>query len=297
VVWAFCAFVNDQVDRPTLEVLASQGTKLVAVRATGYNNVDLEAAADLGMTVVRVAAYSPYSVAEHAVALLQSLNRKIHRAYNRTREGNFSLDGLIGVDLHGRTIGIIGTGKIGRVFGQIMQGFGCKVLGYDLYPHQEFVGEYVSLDDLLGRSHIISLHCPLTTENHHLIDRAAIEKMRADVILINTSRGGLIDSLAAIDGLKAKKIGGLGLDVYEQEASVFYQDLSDEVIQDDLLERLLSFPNVIMTGHQAFLTQEALSDIAETTIANFDDFEAGRPLQNQVQSNKVQPKERSATSA
>ena len=293
---AVCVFVNDQVDRATLEILAAQGTKLVALRSTGFDNVDVQAAAEVEIAVVRVAAYSPYSVAEHAVALLQALNRKIHRAYNRTRDGNFSLDGLIGIDLHDRTIGIIGTGKIGRVFAQIMKGFGCEVLGYDLHPNDEFAGaiggRYVELEDLLARSHVISLHCPLTPENHHLINQQAIEKMRSGVILLNTSRGGLIDSEAVIDGLKSKKIGAIGLDVYEQEANIFYEDLSSEIIQDDLLERLLSFPNVIVTGHQAFLTEEALRDIAETTIASVSDFEAGHPLKDQIL-----PQERSAMPA
>ena len=268
---AVCMFVNDQADAAILDTLASNGTRLIALRCAGFNNVDLARAVELGMTIVRVPAYSPYAVAEHAVALLLTLNRKIHRSYNRTREGNFSLEGLMGFDLYGRTVGVVGTGKIGLIFAQIMKGFGCQLLGYDLYPHPNFVelgGKYVELPELLNSADIISLHCPLTPESHYLVDQRAISQMKPGVFLINTSRGALIDAKAAIQGLKSKKIGALGLDVYEQEADLFFEDLSEQIIQDDVFERLLTFPNVIITGHQAFLTQEALQHIAETTLSN-----------------------------
>ncbi len=282
---AVCMFVNDQADATILDTLASNGTRLIALRCAGFNNVDLARAVELGMTIVRVPTYSPYAVAEHAVALLLTLNRKIHRSYNRTREGNFSLEGMMGFDLYGRTVGVVGTGKIGLIFAQIMKGFGCQLLGYDLYPHPNFVelgGKYVELPELLNSADIISLHCPLTPESHHLIDQRAISQMKPGVFLINTSRGALIDTKAAIQGLKSKKIGALGLDVYEQEADLFFKDLSEQIIQDDVFERLLTFPNVIITGHQAFLTQEALQHIAETTLSNITDFEQGCFLKNEV---------------
>ncbi len=281
-----CVFVNDQLDAVTLGILASHGTKLVALRCTGFNNVDLKAATSLGMTVVRVVAYSPYSVAEFAVGLILTLNRRYHKAYNRVREGNFALEGLLGFDLRGKTVGVIGTGKIGLIFAQLMQGFGCKTLGYDLYPNPNFelagVAKYVTLPELFAQSDIISLHCPLTPETHYLINQAAIAQMKRGVMLINTSRGGLIDTQAVIDALKSQKIGALGLDVYEQESDLFFEDLSNEIIQDDLFERLLTFPNVIVTGHQAFFTAEALRDIAETTLENITDVQAGRDCPNQV---------------
>ncbi|MEO0836709.1 MAG: 2-hydroxyacid dehydrogenase, partial [Cyanobacteria bacterium J06642_3] len=259
---AVCVFVNDRLDRNIIETLAKQGIKLIALRCAGYNNVDLDAAAEFELTVVRVPAYSPYAVAEHAIALILTLNRKIHRAYNRVREGNFALNGLLGFDLHGRTVGIIGTGKIGQITGKILHGFGCRILAYDLYPNQEFAqdyGEYVALDNLFSQSDIISLHCPLTPETHHLIDAQAIASMKPGVILVNTSRGGLIDTKAVIKGLKSKQIGHLALDVYERESSMFFEDLSGEIIQDDVFQRLLTFPNVIITGHQAFFTTDALT--------------------------------------
>jgi D-lactate dehydrogenase len=281
---AVCVFVNDCVDAACLEQLAQNGIQLVALRCTGFNNVDLAAATRLGMAVVRVTDYSPYSVAEHAVALLQCLNRKIHRAYNRTREGNFTLDGLMGVDLRDRTVGIIGTGKIGRIFGQILgQGFGCHILGYDPYPSDAFVGDYTSLTELLQQSDIVSLHCPLTPENHHLIQAETIAQMKSGVMLLNTSRGGLVDTKAVIDALKCKHIAALGLDVYEQEGDLFFEDFTDDIIQDDVIERLLSFPNVIITGHQAFFTQEAIGTIAQTTLDSLTEFEQGKPLTNQIQ--------------
>ncbi|WP_088892732.1 2-hydroxyacid dehydrogenase [Leptolyngbya ohadii] len=281
---AVCLFVNDVADATTLEILASHGVALVALRCAGFNNVDLRAASRLGIRVVRVPAYSPYAVAEHVVAMIQTLNRKTHRAYNRVREGNFSLEGLLGYDLHGRTVGVVGTGKIGQIFAQIMQGFGCRVLGYDLFknPAFEAIGHYVQLPELLSQSDIISLHCPLTPETYHLINQQAIEKMKLGAMLINTSRGGLVDTEAAIEGLKSHKIGALGLDVYEQESDLFFEDLSNEIIQDDLFERLTTFPNVLITAHQAFFTKEALENIAETTLQNITDFEAEQPLKNEV---------------
>ncbi|WP_375506610.1 2-hydroxyacid dehydrogenase [uncultured Nostoc sp.] len=282
---AVCVFVHDQVDAPTLELLASRGTRLVVLRCAGFNNVDLQAAAELGITVVRVPAYSPYGVAEHAVGLILSLNRKIHRAYNRVREGNFSLDGLLGFNLHERTVGIVGTGKIGLILGKIMKGFGCHILAYDVYRNPELEalgGKYVELPELFANSDIISLHCPLTTETHHLINAEAIEQIKAGVMLINTSRGALIDTQAVIEGLKSGKIGYLGVDVYEQESELFFEDLSGAIIQDDIFQRLTTFPNVLITGHQAFFTAEALHNIAETTFANIADVEQGRSCPNEI---------------
>jgi len=283
---AVCVFVNDVLDRATLEILHQCGVKLIALRCTGFNNVDLQAAGELGLTVVRVTAYSPYSVAEHAVGLILCLSRKYHRAFNRVREGNFSLDGLLGFDLHARTVGIIGTGKIGMVLAEILQGFGCRLLGYDAYPNPNFPkfnrAEYVTLDELYAQADIISVHCPLLPETHHLIDASALEKMKPGVILINVSRGALIDTEAMIEGLKSQKIGALGLDVYEEEEDLFFQDLSFKIIQDDIFQRLLTFPNVLVTGHQAFFTQEALTDIATTTISNISDFAAGRPCPHEI---------------
>jgi len=282
---AVCVFVNDLLDRQTIEILHQQGTELIALRCAGYNNVDLDAAKELGITVVRVPAYSPYAVAEHAIALILTLNRKIHRAYYRVREGNFALNGLLGFDLHGRTVGIIGTGKIGRITGQILHGFGCRVLAYDLYPNSEFgdrYGEYVSLEDLLSQSDIVSLHCPLTDDTHHLINTKSISLMKPGVMLVNTSRGGLVDTKAVIQGLKSKQIGHLALDVYEQESSMFFEDLSGEIIQDDVFERLLTFPNVIITGHQAFFTVDALNNIAETTLSNITAIAETQVCNNQV---------------
>ncbi len=273
---AVCAFVNDELRANVLEALAGQGTKLVVLRCAGFNNVDLVAARALGVTVARVPEYSPHAVAEHAVALILALNRKIHRAHARVREGNFDLDGLLGFDLFGRTVGIIGTGKTGAALVRIMRGFGCIVLAHDLRadPACESLGaRYVPLAELLAASDIISLHCPLTPATHHLIDAAALTQMRPGVMLINTSRGAVIDTRAAINGLKSGRIGSLGLDVYEEEAELFFRDLSDSVIQDDQFARLLTFPNVLITGHQAFFTQDALAAIAETTIGNITAFE------------------------
>lgn len=287
---AICPFVNDQLDRPILEALRRQGTRLIALRSAGFNHVDLIAARDLGLTVVRVPAYSPHAVAENTVALMLSLNRKIHRAYARVREGNFALEGLLGFDFHGRTVGIIGTGKIGSVVAQIMSGFGCRLLAYDLFPNQgcrKLGVQYVSLADLYAQSHVVTLHCPLTPETHHLIDAEALEQMRRGVMLVNTGRGALIDTAAVIAALKSGKIGTLGLDVYEEEADLFFEDLSNRVIQDDLFSRLLTFPNVLITGHQGFFTQEAMERIAETTLGNLSDFEQGRALVNEVRAEQV----------
>ena len=283
-----CAFVNDDLGNQTLKILTALGVRLIALRCTGYNNVDLETAHQLGITVVRVVAYSPYSVAEHAVALIQFLNRKLFKAYTRIRFDNFSLNGLLGFDLHGRTVGVIGTGKIGLIFAKIMHGFGCHLLGYDLYPNPKFeaIGDarYVDLPELLASSDIISLHCPLTPENHYLINPDTIAKMKQGVMLINTSRGQLIDTKAAIDGIKSGKIGYLGIDVYEEEENLFFRDLSDTVIQDDTFQLLQSFQNVVITAHQAFFTENALTDISNTTIESITDFEQGNELKNEVKS-------------
>lgn len=270
-----CAFVNDVLSAPVLSALAGGGTKLIALRSAGFNHVDLNAAEALGLTVARVPAYSPYAVAEHALALILTLNRKTHRAFNRVREGNFALDGLLGFDLHGKTVGVVGTGKIGLLFARIMAGFGCEVLAYDPYPNADAGVTYVALDELLGRADIISLHCPLTPETYHLIGAAAVSQMKPGAMLINTSRGALVDTRVVIEGLKSGRIGALGLDVYEEEADLFFEDLSDRVIQDDVFTRLLTFPNVLITGHQGFFTAEALANIAETTLQNVTAFEAG----------------------
>jgi D-lactate dehydrogenase len=273
-----CAFVNDTLDRPVLKQLAEGGTRLVALRSAGFNHVDLQAAHELGFTVARVPAYSPYAVAEHAVALILALNRKIPRAHMRVREGNFALGGLLGFDLHGRTVGVVGTGTIGSVFARIMTGFGCNVLAYDPYPNAaciELGVRYVPLTELFAAADVIALHCPLTPETHHLIDAEALERMRDGVMLVNTSRGALVDTTAVIQALKSGKIGYLGLDVYEEEEDLFFEDLSDRVITDDVFSRLLTFPNVLITGHQAFFTEEALEHIASTTLANITAVERG----------------------
>ena len=287
---AVCVFVQDQLDASVVSDLAQHGTRLVALRCAGFNNVDRAAAQRYGVTIVRVPAYSPYAVAEHTVGLILALNRKIHRAYARVREGNFALEGLLGFDLHGRTVGIVGTGQIGTVVGRILCGFGCRLLAFDPVrnPDCEAVGvSYVTLDGLLAESDIVTLHCPLTPETKHLIDAEALDRMRQGVMLINTSRGQVIDTQAAIAGLKSGKIGYLGLDVYEEEADLFFEDWSNQVIQDDVLARLLTFPNVIVTGHQAFFTTDALKNIAETTLTNVADFEHGRPSINEVRMDRV----------
>jgi D-lactate dehydrogenase len=282
---AICIFVNDTADQGVLEVLARGGTRLVALRCTGFNNVDLHAAARLGIKVVRVVNYSPNSVAEHAVALLLAINRKIHRAYNRTRDSNFALDGLMGFDFCGKTVAVVGTGKIGRVFAKIMLGFGCTVIGYDKYPSPEFeaLGARYALPNEIGTSaDIISLHCPLTPETYHCVNARTLSRAKHGALLVNTSRGGLVDTEAAIEALKSGQLGGLALDVYEQEADVFFRDLSGTIIADDVLQRLVSFPNVIVTGHQAFFTREAVGTISETTIQSITEFETGQPLSNEI---------------
>ncbi|CAO4145190.1 2-hydroxyacid dehydrogenase [Methylorubrum aminovorans] len=273
---AVCVFVNDVLDRPVLEVLAASGTRMVALRSAGFNNVDLAAAAQLGIMVGRVPAYSPDSIAEHTVALILALNRNIQRAYARVREGNFALEGLLGFDLKGRTAGIVGTGNIGVAVARILAGFGCRVLAYDPRPSAElaaFGAQAVGLDRLLAEADIVSLHCPLTPDTHHMIDRAALARMKRGVMLINTGRGALVDTAALIEGLKSGAIGHLGLDVYEEEGGLFFEDLSNQIIRDDVFARLLTFPNVLVTGHQAFFTAEALAAIAATTIENLSAYE------------------------
>ena len=280
-----CIFVNDTADAAVIDAMVDNGVKLLALRCAGFNNVDLKAAKGK-LPVVRVPAYSPYAVAEYSLALLLSLNRKIHRAYWRTRDGNFSLNGLMGFDMHGKTIGIIGTGKIARILIRLLKGFGMRILAYDLYPDMKFAGEegisYVSLDELYRESDIISLHCPLTDQTKYMIDKDSIDKMKEGVMIINTGRGQLINTNDLIEGLKEKKIAAAGLDVYEEEGEYFYEDKSDKIIDDDVLARLLSFNNVIVTSHQAFFTKEALHNIAETTLQNIEDFRCHRPLVNEV---------------
>lgn len=279
---AVCCFANDKADAKSLEVLAGLGVKLIALRSAGYNHVDLKSVVRLGLKVVRVPEYSPYAVAEYALALLLCHNRKIHRAHDRVRELNFSLDGLIGFDVHGKTIGIIGTGRIGRVFAEIMTGFGCRILLYDKKVEvdwaQKTKAQYVELDYLLRESDIISLHVPLNVQTKHLIDESALQKMKNNAIIVNTGRGGLIDTVALISALKKRLIGGACLDVYEEEEGVFFSDFSDSGITDDVLARLLTFPNVLITSHQAFLTREALKNIADTTISSITKFEKNENL-------------------
>lgn len=280
-----CAFINDDLSAPVLSRLKAGGTRLIALRSAGYNHVDLAAAKRLGLTVVRVPAYSPHAVAEHAVALILALNRRLHRAYNRTREGDFSLHGLTGFDLHGKTVGVVGTGQIGLAFARIMAGFGCQLLAYDPYPNPEVEAlgaRYLDLPELLRESRIISLHCPLTPQTRHLINPQSLASLQTGAMLINTGRGALVDTPALIDALKSGQLGYLGLDVYEEEAQIFFEDRSDLPLQDDVLARLLTFPNVIVTAHQAFLTREALAAIAATTLENIARWAAGNP-QNLVE--------------
>ena len=283
---AVCLFVNDRADAPAIARLREAGVRLIALRCAGFNNVDLEAAARCGLPVVRVPAYSPHAVAEHAVALMLALNRKIHRAYWRTRDGNFSLHGLLGFDMYGKTAGIVGIGKIARELIRILKGFGMEVVAHDLHPDEQYAWNagisYVSLDELYERSDIISLHCPLTDRTRYMIGDVAIARMKPGVMLINTGRGQLIHTEALIDGLKEKKIGAAGLDVYEEEAAYFYEDTSDRIMDDDVLARLLSFNNVIVTSHQAFFTREALLEIARVTMQNINEFYAGKELTNRV---------------
>ncbi len=282
---AVCIFVNDTADATVIDAMAENGVKLLALRCAGFNNVDL-AAAKGKLPVVRVPAYSPYAVAEYSLALMLSLNRKIHRAYWRTRDGNFSLNGLMGFDMHGKTVGIIGTGKIAKILIKILKGLGMRILAYDLYPDHKFAEEegiaYTTLDELYRESDIISLHCPLTDQTRYIINEDSIDKMKDGVMIINTGRGQLIHTNALIEGLKEKKISAAGLDVYEEEGDYFYEDKSDKIIDDDVLARLLSFNNVIVTSHQAFFTKEAMHNIAETTLQNIEDFRQNRPLVNEV---------------
>ncbi len=281
-----CCFVNDPLTPDIIAEMGRLGVKLIALRCAGFNNVDLKAAEQAGIRVVRVPAYSPYAIAEFTLGLILALNRHLPRAASRTRDGNFSLQGLMGFDLHGKTIGIIGTGKIAKVLIRILQGFGMRILGYDIYPDHDFAAahnlEYVSLDTILRESDIISLHCPLTKDNYHLINADAIQRMKKGVMIINTGRGGLIDTEALIEGLKSHQVASAGLDVYEEEGEYFYEDVSDAIIEDDVLARLLSFNNVLLTSHQAFFTREALNNIATTTLQNILDFTNGQPLINEV---------------
>lgn len=278
---AVVAFVNDTIDAKTIEILYENDVKIIAMRCAGYNNIDFKAAFNK-IHVVRVPAYSPYAVAEHAIALLLTLNRKIHRAYNRTKEHNFSLNGLIGFDLHGKTMGVVGTGKIGRIFIDICNGFGLKVLAYDPFPATDTDINYVSFEELCKESDIISLHCPLSKDTHYLINKECIETMKNGVILINTSRGALINSEDLLNAIKEEKVGGAGLDVYEEETELFYEDMSYSIIQDDILSGLISMPNVIVTSHQAFLTKEALNNIADISLQNLVDFFDDKALTNEI---------------
>ena len=283
---AVSVIVNDAVTADVLQHLATGGTRLVATRSTGFNHIDVRAARELGIQVVRVVDYSPHSVAEFAVGLLLALNRKIPRAYNRTREGNFQLDGLMGFDLVGRTVGVIGTGKIGTIFARIMAGFGCKLIGFDQRHSPEFArlgGRYADAEQIQAEADIVSLHCPLTPQTHHIVNARTLARAKRGALLINTSRGGLVDTEAAIEALKAGQLGGMAIDVYEQEAGLFFRDLSSTVIVDDVIQRLVSFPNVIVTGHQAFFTREALRTILDTTLTSIAAFATSRPLTNEIE--------------
>lgn len=279
-----CAFVNDVLDAEVIDCLSECGVKAIALRCAGYNHVDLEAADRFGLVVARVPQYSPFAVAEHAVGLMLSLIRKIHKAYNRVRENNYALDGLLGFDMHSRTVGIIGTGAIGQAAARILYGFGCRLLFVDPTPQDECrnLGAYVSFDELLKRSDIITLHCPLTPKSYHLFDQAAFAKLRPGAYLVNTSRGALIDTSAAIQALKGRRLGGLALDVYEEEEGLFFQDRSSQILEDDQFARLLSFNNVLVTAHQAFFTHEALEAIAATTMRNLTQIERGEPVANRI---------------
>lgn len=276
-----CVFVNDSLDKETVDKLYDDGVKLIALRCAGYNNVDLSAC-EGKITVVRVPAYSPYSVAEHAMAMLLTSIRRIHKAYIRTKDFNFSLNGLTGFDLHGKTVGVIGTGKIGRCFIDICKGFGMNVLCYDKFPVKDSGLNYVSLDEIWGKSDVISFHCPLTEETYHILDETVVDKLKKGVVIINTSRGALIDAEALLDGIKSRKIGAACLDVYEEESDLFFRDVSGHILEDDVLARLISMPNVILTSHQAFLTDEALEGIAQTTTQNILDYFRTGKCENEV---------------
>ncbi|WP_448560588.1 2-hydroxyacid dehydrogenase [Trichothermofontia sp.] len=280
-----CVFINDRLNEETLRVITSHGTQYIALRCAGFNNVDLKVAAELGMKVVRVPAYSPYAVAEHAAGLVLMLNRKLYRAYNRVRDDDFSLDGLLGFDLYGCTVGVVGTGKIGQCFAQIMKGFGCHLLAYDIHPNPvciELGVKYVNLPELFSNSDVVSLHCPLFPETYHMINAQTLQLFKQGAMLINTSRGALIDTNAVIAAIKSGQIGYLGIDVYEEEEALFFEDLSDTVIQDDTFQLLQSYPNVVITAHQAFFTRNALTNIADTTLANIRDLATGQPCPNEV---------------
>lgn len=272
---AVCVFVNDLLNRSTLTTLQASGVRLIALRCAGYNQVDLAAAQELGLVVTRVPEYSPYAVAEHAVSLLMALNRKLPRAYNRVRESNFSLEGLVGFDLHGKTVGIVGTGKIGAVLSKILTGFGCKLLAYDVYPRTDLSVRYVEKDELLSTSDIVSLHVPLLPSTRHFLNKETLAQLKHGAFVVNTSRGALIETQALVDALKSGQVGGAALDVYEEETGVFFRDLSGEILQDDVLARLISFPNVLITSHQAFLTHEALANIARMTLDTLSAFARG----------------------
>ena len=282
---AVCIFVNDKIDRKTLEQLAANGIKIIALRCAGFNNVDVAAAEEMGIKVVRVPAYSPHAVAEHAVALILTLSRRTHKAFNRIREGNFSLEKLVGFNLFGKTVGVVGTGQIGAIFCEIMLGFGCKVLANDLHESDLLKKKgvkYCTFEELVQHSDIISLNCPLTPETHHLIDKNVFSKIKNGAMLINTGRGAVIKTSDAIEALRSGKLGYLGLDVYEQEENLFFKDLSESIIPDEQILQLISFPNVLITSHQGFFTHEALEEIATTTLRNLTDFEEGKPLENRV---------------
>ncbi|WP_082215242.1 2-hydroxyacid dehydrogenase [Dyadobacter psychrophilus] len=280
---AVCVFVNDKVNAEVIAVLAEKGVKIIALRCAGFNNVDLEAAREKGMRICRVPEYSPQAVAEHTVAMLLTLNRKTHKAYNRVREQNFALNGLMGFNLYGKTVGVIGTGKIGAAFCKIMKGFGCKVIAYDIAANAVLQANgiaYHDLETVLGSSDIISLHCPLNEHTHHMINAQTLQKMKKGVMLINTSRGGLINTPDVIDALKNKHVGYFGIDVYEQEEKLFFKDLSESIIEDDTIQRLMSFPNVLVTAHQGFFTEEALSEIAQVTLSSIDALAKGAEPDN-----------------
>lgn len=280
-----CVFVNDKVDKDTIEILSENGIKLIALRCAGYNNVDIEAAKNNNIRVVRVPAYSPEAVAEHSIALILTLNRKTHKAYNRIREGNFSLKNLIGFNISGKTIGVIGTGQIGATFCRIINGFGCKIIAYDISKSAELLNlgvDYLPLKEVFKKADIISLHCPLTPETKHIVNENSLSLMKDGVMIINTSRGGLINTAEVIKGLANKKIGYLGIDVYEQEENIFFNDLSESIIPDELIQRLNSFPNVLLTSHQAYFTREAMDEITITTFNNINAFENGVELENEI---------------
>lgn len=284
-----CAFVNDTLDAKNLEYLKEHGTKLIALRSAGFNNVDIEKAEELGLKVMRVPAYSPHAVAEHALGLMLVLNRRIHRAYDRVKDQNFSLQGLLGFDMHGKTVGVIGAGSIGSVMCRLLLGLGCRVIAHAHHERDELKDqgvEFVSKETLFGESDIITLHVPLTPETHHMIDAQAIAQMKNNVMLINTCRGKVVDTAAVLDGLKSGKIGYFGMDVYEEEGNIFFRNLSDKVIADERIAQLILMPNVLITGHQAFFTEEALDSIAETTLRNISDFEAGKESGNEVHPKK-----------